>query len=313
MTFMIDDTADLWWKNAIFYCLDVETFLDGNGDGCGDFNGLTQRVDYLADGVTCLWLMPFQPSPNRDDAMTSLTIMPWTRVSARLGTSSSSFTARDRGLRVIADLVVNHTSRQHPWFQAARAEASIGVSRLLCRRDEPPEESPKDLVFPDKEDSRWEWDEKAGQYFLHQFYKRISPISISSTRRCAKRSPGSPASGCSSGSRGSASMPCRSSSKPGTRQDPDLDPHKFLRDLQAFLDARWVTPSCSARSISSPSSSARFFGDEDGDELHMCLNFNINQAMALALVREEAAPLVGPCARSPRSGGRTVGKLRAEP
>ena len=109
MTLMIDDTADLWWKNAIFYCLDVETFLDGNGDGCGDFNG-RQRVDYLAGlGVTCLWLMPFSPRPTATTAMTSLTIMPWTRLGTLADFVEFVRTARDRGLRVIADLVVNHT------------------------------------------------------------------------------------------------------------------------------------------------------------------------------------------------------------
>ena len=157
MTLMIDDTADLWWKNAIFYCLDVETFLDGNGDGCGDFHGLTQRVDYLADLVTCLWLMPFQPSPNRDDGYD---IVDYYAVDPRLGTLGDFVefvrTARDRGLRVIADLVVNHTSREHPWFQAARAERHSVYRDFYVWRDEPPEESPKDLVFPDKEDSNWE-------------------------------------------------------------------------------------------------------------------------------------------------------------
>ena len=84
MTLMIDDTADLWWKNAVFYCLDVETFFDGNGDGCGDFNGLTQRIDYLAGlGVTCLWLMPFQPSPNRDDGYD---VVDYYAVDSHLGT-----------------------------------------------------------------------------------------------------------------------------------------------------------------------------------------------------------------------------------
>ena len=116
-------TSDLWWKNAIVLCLDVETYLDANGDGCGDFVGLTDRVDYLGGlGVSCVWLMPFYPSANRDDGYD---IVDFYGVDPALGTAGDVVefvrTARDRGIRVIADLVVNHTSDQHPWFKSARA------------------------------------------------------------------------------------------------------------------------------------------------------------------------------------------------
>ncbi len=119
----ISDTADLWWKTAVVYCLDVETFLDWNGDGVGDFVGVTERVDYLAElGVTCLWLMPFYPTANRDDGYD---ITDFYGVDPRLGTHGDLVelvrTARDRGIRVIVDLVVNHTSDKHPWFKAARS------------------------------------------------------------------------------------------------------------------------------------------------------------------------------------------------
>ena len=112
----ITDTADLWWKNAVVYCLDVETFMDWNGDGIGDFAGLAQRLDHLVDlGVTCLWLMPFYPTAERDDGYD---ITDFYGVDPRLGTHGDLVevirTAHDRGLRVIADLVVNHTSRQAP-------------------------------------------------------------------------------------------------------------------------------------------------------------------------------------------------------
>ena len=120
----ITDTSDLWWKNAVVYCLDVETFLDWDGDGCGDLAGLAQRVDHLADlGVTCLWLMPFYPTAERDDGYD---ITDFYGVDPRLGTHGDLVevirTANDRGMRVIADLVVNHTSDQHPWFRAARRD-----------------------------------------------------------------------------------------------------------------------------------------------------------------------------------------------
>src|SRR5690606_27301014 len=135
----LEVTSDLWWKNAIIYCLDVETFLDWNGDGCGDFEGLTQRIDYLAGiGVTCLWLMPFYPSPDRDDGYD---VTDFYRVGGRLGhlgdLAELLRTARDRGIRVIADLVVNHTSDQHPWFQSARRDRSSPFRDFYVWRDEP--------------------------------------------------------------------------------------------------------------------------------------------------------------------------------
>src|ERR1700754_3287107 len=117
---------DLWYKTAVMYCLSVETFMDADGDGCGDFEGLTRRLDYLQGlGVTTLWLMPFQTSPGRDDGYD---VADYYNVDSRFGTLGDfvEFThgARQRGMRVLIDLVVNHTSDQHPWFQQARADAS---------------------------------------------------------------------------------------------------------------------------------------------------------------------------------------------
>ena len=118
----IAETADMWWKNAVIYCLDVQTFCDSDGDGIGDFAGLTSKVDYLAGlGVTCIWLMPFYPTADADDGYD---VTEHYGIDPRLGTFGdfTEFvrTARDRGLRVIVDLVVNHTSDKHPWFQEAR-------------------------------------------------------------------------------------------------------------------------------------------------------------------------------------------------
>src|SRR5687768_2053958 len=118
-----ESMIDLWWKNAVFYCLDVETYMDSNGDGIGDFRGLTERLDYLAGiGVTCIWLMPFYPSLHRDDGYD---ICDYYSIDPRFGDFGdfTEFirTAQAHGIKVIADLVVNHTSNQHPWFQAARS------------------------------------------------------------------------------------------------------------------------------------------------------------------------------------------------
>ncbi len=181
----ITDTSDLWWKNAVVYCLDVETFFDSDGDGTGDLAGLAQRIDYLADlGVTCLWLMPFYPTPDRDDGYD---IVDFYGVDKRLGSLGDFVevvrTANDRGMRVIADLVVNHTSDQHPWFKArARPAAPRPYRDFYVWRDEPPKAKQAEVVFPDQETSVWEYDEKAGQYYLHQFYKHQPDLNVTNPK-----------------------------------------------------------------------------------------------------------------------------------
>jgi glycosidase len=206
-------TSDLWWKNAVIYCLDVETFLDWDGDGIGDIRGLTERIDYLAGiGVSCIWLMPFQPSPNRDDGYD---ITDFYGVDPRLGTLGDFVmlirTAKDRGMRVIVDLVVNHTSDQHPWFRDARASPDSRFRDFYVWRDRPTRTPKASVVFPDAEDSIWAWDDRGGSGTCIT----STPTSRTSTSAIgwyATRSPRSPGSGWSSASTASASMPCRSSS-----------------------------------------------------------------------------------------------------
>ena len=128
---MIDD---LWYKNGVFYCLSVGTYMDANGDGVGDFKGLLRRLDYLHGlGITTIWLMPFQPSPMRDDGYD---ISDYYGVDPRYGSLGDfvEFThgCEQRGIRVIIDLVVNHTSDQHPWFRDARKSKGFAIPRLVC-------------------------------------------------------------------------------------------------------------------------------------------------------------------------------------
>ena len=291
---MLARTSDLWWKNAVIYCLDVETFQDSDGDGIGDFGGLTERLDYLAGlGVTCLWLMPFFPSPNRDDGYD---VVDYLTVDPRLGTLGDFVefmrTATDRGIRVIADLVANHTSDQHRWFQAARSDPDSPFRAYYVWCDEVPENGPAGLVFPDQEESNWEYDEKAGQYYLHRFYKHQPDLNIANP---AVRDEIAKVAGFwlelgLSGFRVDA-VPFLLELD-GIAGDVDLDPHKFLRNLRAFVGRRRGDTLLLGEVNLEPENVRRFFGDEDGDELHMCLNFNLNQAFALALAREDAAPLI---------------------
>jgi trehalose synthase len=285
-------TSDLWWKNAVVYCVDVELFDDGDGDGMGDFAGLTDRVDYLAGlGVTCVWLMPFYPSPNRDNGYD---IADFYGVDPRLGSLGDLVeflrTARERGIRVIADLVVNHTSVDHPWFQAARADRDSPYRDFYVWADEPPAEGPKDLVFPGQETSNWEFDERAGQWYLHRFYKSMPDLNIANPRvrdeihkvvgywlelgLSGFRVDAAPFVIEQTGIEGGAG-----------------DPHEYFRDLRGFLARRRGEAILLAEANLPPADMRRFFGDEDGDEMHMLFNFLVNQRLFLSLVRQQAAPL----------------------
>ena len=145
-------TSDLWWKNAIVYCVDVETFADSNGDGVGDLPGLTERIDYLAGlGVTCLWLLPIYPSPRKDDGYD---ITDFYGIDPRFGTIGDFVelvrTAGDRGIKILVDLVLNHTSDEHPWFQAARSDPQSPYRDWYCWSDEKPLDTTTGIAFPDQ-------------------------------------------------------------------------------------------------------------------------------------------------------------------
>ena len=164
--------SDLWYKDAIFYELHVKAFQDGNGDGVGDFGGLVERLDYIQDlGVTCLWLLPFYPSPLRDDGYD---IADYYDVAAAYGTMPDfeAFLreAHRRGLRVIADLVVNHTSDQHPWFQEARKDPRSAMRDYYVWNADDKKYRDARIIFVDTERSNWTWDPIANAYYWHRFF-----------------------------------------------------------------------------------------------------------------------------------------------
>jgi maltose alpha-D-glucosyltransferase / alpha-amylase len=163
---------DLWYKNAILYCLDVEKYMDANGDGTGDFEGLHRRLEYLAGlGVTCLWLQPFYPSPNRDNGYD---ISDFYGVHPKHGTPGDFVEfmnhAKALGLRVIIDLVVNHTSDAHPWFQSACADPRSPFRDWYVWSDERPNDYDKGMVFPGTQKSTWTFSDTAGMWYFHRFY-----------------------------------------------------------------------------------------------------------------------------------------------
>ncbi len=291
----LTQTADIWWKNAVIYCVDVEAFFDTDGDGRGDLRGLAQRIDYLAElGVTCLWLMPFYPTPDRDDGYD---ITDFYGVDSRLGTHGDLVElvrlAQDRGLRVISDLVCNHTSDQHPWFQSARASKDSPYRDWYVWKDEPPPDAEKGVVFPDQEKSLWTYDETAGQYYLHRFYKHQPDLNVANpqVREEISRVIGFWLELGLSGFRVDA-VPFLIETM-GSDDAEDLpDPHDYLRDLRGFVNRRRGDAALLGEVNLPPDETRKFFGDEDGDELTMCFDFIGMQALYLSLVRKDIRPLV---------------------
>lgn len=168
----LDSTDELWFKQAIIYTLDVEVFQDSDGDGTGDINGLIQRLGYIDSlGATVIWLAPFQPTPNKDDGYD---VSDYYAVDSRLGTLNDFrklvAAAGQKGIRIIMDLVVNHTSNQHPWFQQARQSDSSPFHSWYVWSKEKPGNYNKGMVFPGVQKSIWTFDSTAGEYYYHRFY-----------------------------------------------------------------------------------------------------------------------------------------------
>ena len=293
--------ADLWWRTALVYCLDVETYADSDGDGCGDFRGLTERLEHLDRlGVTCLWLMPFFPTGGRDDGYD---ITDYYGIDPRLGTFGDFVefmrTARSLGIKVIADLVVNHTSDRHPWFRESRRSRDNPRRDWYVWRDERPVDHAKGVVFPDQEDSLWELDTRTGQYYFHRFYRSQPDLNIANpqVRDEIARIVGFWMELGLAGCRVDA-VPFLLETEGVKDAEQFKHPHGFLRDLRAFMGRRDGS-SVLLGEVNLPYRDAmRFFGDE-ADELTMLFDFPGMQAMYLALVRQRAAPLTASFSKRP--------------
>jgi trehalose synthase len=267
--------------------------MDWNGDGIGDFEGLAQRIDHLADlGVTCLWLMPFYPTAERDDGYD---ITDFYGVDPRLGTHGDLVevirTAKDRGMRVIVDLVVNHTSRKHPWFRAAEASKDSPYRDFYVWRSDPPPDTKKEVVFPDQESSIWTKSEPTGEWYLHRFYKEQPDLNVTNPRvrdEIAKTMGFWLELGLS-GFRVDA-VPFLLETA-GADADSFPDPHQFLRSLRALVGRRSGNGILLGEVNLPHEGQLEFFGGPDGDELTMQFDFISMQATYLSLARADAGPL----------------------
>lgn len=291
----IAKTSDLWWKNAVIYCLDVETFFDDDGDGTGDFAGLTQRVDYLAAlGVSCIWLMPFYPSPDRDDGYD---VTDFFSVDSRLGTMGDLVefirTAKDRGIRVIADFVVNHTSNQHPWFLEARKSVDNPYRDFYVWRKDTPPDTSSEVVFPGEQTSIWTQDDATGEWYLHMFNEHQPDLNVTNpkVRNEIAKAMGLWLELGLEGFRLDA-VPFFLETRGQPKDEAaNIDPHDYLAALRSFLDRRKGSAVLLGEVNLPYKEQLEYFGGAEGNELNMQFDFMSMQHLYLSLARKDARPL----------------------
>jgi maltose alpha-D-glucosyltransferase/alpha-amylase len=282
---------DLWYKNAVIYCLDVEKYQDANGDGVGDFEGLMRRLDYLAGlGVTCVWLQPFYASPDRDNGYD---VTDYYSVNAKHGSLGDFVNfmnhAKALGIRVIVDLVVNHTSVDCPWFQEARANPKSYFRDWYVWADQRPKNHKDGIVFPGEQTTTWTLDRKAKQYYFHRFYNHQADLNAWNpyVRAEILKIMGFWLQLGVSGFRMDAVPFLIEKKGPGVETQQDFN---ILKEMREFLQWRAGDAILLAEANVLSDESMKYFGD-DGDRLQMMLNFPVNQRLFYALATGDIEPL----------------------
>jgi maltose alpha-D-glucosyltransferase/alpha-amylase len=293
-------TDPLWYKDAIIYEVHVKAFFDSNDDGIGDFPGLTSKLDYLHDlGVNTIWLLPFYPSPFRDDGYD---VADYHNVHPAYGTREDfrRFVreAHRRGLRVITELVVNHTSDQHPWFQAARRAPKGSVKRnFYVWSDDPNRYAGTRIIFTDSEKSNWTWDEVAQQYYWHRFFHHQPDLNFDNPQvlKAVLRTMRFWLDMGVDGFRLDA-IPYLVE-RDGTSNENQPETHAIIRQIRAALDAHYSGRMLLAEANQWPEDVAEYFGS--GDECHMAYHFPLMPRMYMALAMEDRHPIVEIMAQTP--------------
>ena len=284
---------DLWYKNAIIYSLSVSTYMDANGDGVGDFTGLMRRLDYLHGlGVTAIWLMPFQPSSLRDGGYD---ITDYYSVDPRYGTLGDFVEfmhgCKQRGIRVLIDLVVNHTSDQHPWFQEARRDPDLPRRDWYVWAKRKPPQADAGMVFPGVQKSTWSRDEVAKAWYFHRFYDFQPDLNTANPQVQAEilKIMGFWLQLGVSGFRMDA-VPFVIAKKGAEQKRPE-EQYDMLRGFREFLQWREGDAIILAEANVLPRTDIQYFGD-DGDRLHMMFNFQVNQNLFYTLATADCRPLI---------------------
>jgi maltose alpha-D-glucosyltransferase / alpha-amylase len=290
----------LWYKDAIIYELHVRAFADSNNDGIGDFGGLLSRLDYLQDlGVTCIWLLPFFPSPLRDDGYD---IANYVDVNPSYGTIDDfkQFldAAHQRGMQVMIELVINHTSDQHPWFQAARLAPVGSLERdMYVWSDTDKLFEGVRIIFTDTEKSNWTWDEVAQQYYWHRFFSHQPDLNFDNPRVMeevltamrfwldlgvdALRLDAIP----------------YLVERDGTSCENVPETHVKIKEIRAVIDAEYGNRTILAEANMWPADVRPYFGD--GDECHMAFHFPLMPRIYMALRQEDRLPITDIMAQTP--------------
>src|ERR687893_693258 len=282
-----------WYKDAIIYQLHVKAFFDSDNDGIGDFKGLTQRLEYIKDlGVTAIWLMPFYPSPQRDDGYD---ISEYKNVHPDHGTKRDARAfvrkAHAMGLKVITELVVNHTSDQHPWFQRARrAPKGSALRNFYVWSDTTKRYEGTPIIFSDTENSNWAWDDVAGQYYWHRFFSHQPDLNLDNPL-VFRAVMGVMRFWLDAGVDG-----LRLDAVPyliereGTGNQGLPETHEILKSMRAEMDARYERRLFLAEANEWPEDLLPYFGD--GDECHMAFHFPLMPRVYMAIAQEDRHPIV---------------------
>ena len=284
----------VWFKTAVFYEIHLRGFFDANDDGSGDFRGLTDKLDYLQWlGVDCIWLLPAYPSPLRDGGYD---IADFFGVHPDYGTIEDfrNFVdqAHQRGLRVIADLVMNHTSSDHPWFQASRTDPTGPYGDWYVWGDDDSRWGEARVIFVDTEPSNWTWDAARGQYYWHRFFSHQPDLNYDNPEVQAQMLDvlrfwldlGL------DGFRLDA-VPYLYE-RDGTNGENLPETHSFLKRVRAAIDANYADRVLLAEANQWPDDVVEYFGNGDGDECHMAFHFPVMPRMFMAVRREDALPIV---------------------
>jgi maltose alpha-D-glucosyltransferase/alpha-amylase len=283
----------LWFKDAIIYQLHIKAFYDSNNDGIGDIHGLTEKLDYVQDlGVSAIWLLPFYPSPLRDDGYD---ISDYRNVHPQYGTRSDFGNlvreAHKRGMRVITELVVNHTSDQHPWFQAARrAPAGSSKRNFYVWSDDPNRYSGTRIIFTDTENSNWAWDDVAKSYYWHRFFSHQPDLNFDNPRvlKALLRAMRFWLDMGVDGLRLDA-IPylCE---REGTSNENIPQTHAVIKEIRKVIDAHYKDRMLLAEANQWPEDVNEYFGS--GDECHMAFHFPLMPRIYMAIAQQDRHPIV---------------------
>ncbi len=298
-TYSNGNPQGLWYQHAIFYEVNLRAFYDSNGDGHGDLPGLIQKLDYLRDlGVDCLWLMPIYPSPRHDDGYD---ISDYCNIDPVFGTLDDFkrllAEAHRRGMRIITDLVLNHTSEQHPWFQAARSDRNSPYRDFYVWSDSDQKYKDARIIFTDTETSNWTFDPLAGQYFWHRFYKTQPDLNFDNPAvqqvmlEVAKFWLDLGIDGFR------VDAPPYLFEREGTSCENLPETHAYLKRFRAFVEQ--VNPEALLLSEANqwPEDVREYFGN--GDQMHMNFHFPLMPRIFQSLAVADRAPIAEILARTP--------------